>query len=196
LRKNKWIPRREEAKAKTIGEVRQEALLEEEAKRTAALRGVDTRRSSGRGGLPSLAQQPQKGKTTSSGLLPKPKMDTADLSKLGTFQKKDLTQTTFAPPQSFKKRPTSTGAPLSSSGSSGSAKLGSPPGEQVDDDISKTSSKEHTPEPRAEPKAEVAESSPAGKTTTLTHDAFLKKISQNLDEYFQVRSLEVSFFLS
>lgn len=107
MRKENWVPRREEVKAKKIDEVRKDAELEE-ARRSSgggSSRG-DSRRSSGRGGMPSLAQQGIMRRTPSSGPLSKPKPEPADLSKIGTFQNKAPTKI-FGPP-SFKKVTTTT----------------------------------------------------------------------------------------
>jgi len=104
LRKDKWVPRREESKAKKIEEIHLEAKLEEARKSSGGTGSrSDTRRSSGRPGMPTLEEQGLKRRAVSQG--PLIKNEPAHVNNAG-FSKDFGQQRPFAPP-TFRKGPSS-----------------------------------------------------------------------------------------
>lgn len=177
MRKNKWVPRREEVKAKKIDEVRLEAQQEEARKNAANARASSENRrsSSGRGGYPNLAQQHP------------PKQEAADLSKIGTFSNQKSPGVTHLGPPSFRKFNQTTAGSSGGSTSFGAPRLSSPPSEPVEDSP-KTPTKEQPSTPKkvdAAPKEQPA----------LTLEKFLVIMKNNVKEYFDTHNLEVSVYI-
>jgi len=184
LKNSKWIPRREEAKARKIDEVHQEAQ-QEEARKAAALRSGSNRSSGSGKGLPSLSQQ--RGPGTKS--------DQADISKVGFSHLKDSSKSTeprkFIPGSFVRVRPPSTHADMPKSpagkdllpgpkdGAPSSPRGSPPPAEPA---------QPAQPVQSVQPVQPVQSVQPA--QSAMDEEKFDSVVQNNLDEYWTTKSLD------